>query len=128
MKFKPIHVTFKPYEKLRNRAANQVADWYEKKGIVKIDTAEEQGFDSALAVAMHEIIEKALCDRAGITCEQVDLFDLQCHDYDPGCNPAAPYHHQHMAALKVERAVCKALGLSWKQHYANMDAVDGGEQ
>jgi len=82
--------------------------------------------DSQLAVAVHELVEAYLCKKAGITDEAVCAFDKKYEaerkkgkhgeNDEPGDDPRSPYREQHMAATHVERAVCAAIGLNWKEH------------
>lgn len=120
-----IEVSFPKHSKQRY---DTLGDWYFvkccRKTILKLTGSKEMGFLSALAVVIHELVETVLCMKSGVTQEQVDEFDMT-HNLldDPGMSPDAPYHFQHLAALKVERAFCEAVGLTWKKHEANMDKV-----
>lgn len=70
-------------------------------------------------VAIHELIEMALCSEKGITPDAVDRFDM---DYsgefyaDPGVDPKAPYHREHMAATIIERDLARKLHVSWDKY------------
>ena len=120
--FKKIVFTFPKYREMRYKS---LGDWFFRGGVLFIASVREQGLESAIAVAIHELVETILCNEAGVTQEQVDKFDMT-HLFldDPGLSPDAPYHRQHVAALKVERAFCNAVGLSWKQHEKNMDIAE----
>ena len=57
-------------------------------------------------VGMHEAIEAYLCKRAGISQAAVDRFDQAYErrrksggDSEPGDDPNAPYHKEHMFAV-----------------------------
>ncbi len=69
-------------------------------------------------IAIHELVEKALCEHHNITNEQIDEFDLATESLDdePGDEPNSPYRDQHCFATSVERMLCAALGLSWKEY------------
>jgi hypothetical protein len=41
----------------------------------------------------------------------------------PGDDPAAPYYAAHQAATKVEKVLCKVLGLDWKMYDAALGAA-----
>jgi hypothetical protein len=99
-----------------------LGDWYFKNGTLKITSSREQGFKSAISSAIHELIETVECLEKGITQEVVDKFDMtHTQLYEPGMSPDAPYHRQHLNALAHERMLCRAIGLSWKQHVKNME-------
>jgi hypothetical protein len=38
---------------------------------------------------------------------------LQATTAEPGNNPKAPYHQEHMFASKVERMLANELGINW---------------
>jgi hypothetical protein len=108
----------------------QCGDWFEdQEGIIKIVTT-EMPLKSQVAVAVHELVEKLLCDEAGVTDNQVTMFDAQFEneretgkhaiDAEPGNDPRSPYKTQHEAATFAERAVCAALALDWKEHEQNV--------
>ena len=67
---------------------------------------------------IHELTEKILCYKKGLTDKEIDDFDTGpgAELSDPGMSPKAPYHKEHMAGMHVERYLCKKLGLSWKKH------------
>ncbi len=66
------------------------------------------------AVLIHELWERVLCQRAGITDEEITTFDLAHPALDePGADPAAPYHAQHMEATVIERMFISLAGEDW---------------
>lgn len=70
-----------------------------------------------LLVAIHELVESALCDQRGIPEHEVAAFDMANLDADePGELPNAPYHREHMFAETIERLVAEQLGVSWIQY------------
>ena len=83
-----------------------------------------------IAVAVHEIVECALCRYAGITPSEIDQFDMAYEaqrtpdNYDePGDDPRAPYHKQHCIATGVERIMVCCLGLTWKDYEKAIDGL-----
>src|SRR3569833_3013995 len=83
-----------------------------------------------LAVVTHEMVEITLCDQAGITDDVIDAWDMNYpamrgpdDPLEPGDHPDAPYHRQHVAATKAERAVVEAGGLTWEQHDGTIVAL-----
>jgi hypothetical protein len=117
-----VIIEWVPYKNMR--VPGQVGDWLtDKDGSDRYFVASELGFDSGLAVALHEIVEKHECDNDGVSCAVVDRWDVECKDEDPWLNKKAPYHKQHMMADRFERFFCKLICLSWKQHEATQDKV-----
>lgn len=107
---------------------NQAGDWEYTKDIILVSVDDNLPNDSQLAVAIHELIEAWNCRRDGVTDKQVCDFD---HQYEkeraegkhsetdePGDDPHSPYRVQHQDATHVERAVCSAIGLGWREHNA----------
>jgi hypothetical protein len=74
-------------------------------------------------ILIHGLIEAVLCNIHGITTEQVDKWDLKCKDDDPGMNPKAPYHSEHMDAIAIEKIVCCMFGLDWKQYEDHLEKL-----
>lgn len=75
------------------------------------------------ALIIHELVEAFLCYNAGISTEVVDAFDTGPGAYltDPGNDPVAPYHDQHLVATDIERRFVAAAGLSWEDYEAALD-------
>jgi len=82
-----------------------------------------------ILVAIHELVEKVLCDHKGITEQQVDEFDKKFEDeyisscypdlpeyVEPGNDSKAPYHRQHKIADIVERIVANELDVNWDEY------------
>jgi hypothetical protein len=74
-------------------------------------------------VAAHEMIEAYLALHAGVTQEAVDKFDRAYEakrkrgdDSEPGDDPRAPYHREHVFASKIERSLAKQLGVDWAKY------------
>ena len=80
----------------------------------RIEVADMGNKNYEFAIAIHELVESRLCEEHGITTDQIDLFDMGWKgDGEPGDDPSAPYHKEHVAATEVEIAVCKALGIDF---------------
>lgn len=70
-------------------------------------------------VLIHEMIEEYLCRKKKITHKMIDDFDMSEYGRslsDPGSDPQAPYHSQHMFALWIEQMLCEKLGISWNKY------------
>lgn len=103
-------------------------DWIEKDDTTKIAVAHEMGELSCVAVQIHELVEKILCDQHGVPEKAVSVFDLTVPDDspyvdDPGWSPLSPYHKEHVCAEMVERLFCSLVGLSWEQHTLNVNRL-----
>lgn len=100
-------------------------DWYEQNGTLFIRVSRMADGRSEMAVVVHEVVEALLCADAGIHASEVDAWDFACTDPEPGDNPAAPYHQQHVVATTAERLMTDAMDLDWKAHSA---CVEGAGQ
>lgn len=83
----------------------------------------------AFLVALHELVEWALCEARGVTPGVVDDFDIGWKPHDglkePGEDDDAPYYEQHQMATGVERTVAAALGVNWAEYERALDALSG---
>lgn len=119
-----VHITTVKHTEQRY---NTVGDYLTNKdGLTTIHVSELGDHRMEFLIALHELVEVFLCKQAGITDDQIDKFDLAYDanrspdEYtEPGDNPEAPYHSQHMFATIVEQMACRELGLSWRE-YDNM--------
>jgi hypothetical protein len=77
-------------------------------------------------VAVHEIVETLACRAAGVDPAAVDAFDVAFEaqreaggvgpDAEPGMDPKAPYHRQHVFADAIERLLARELGVDWEAY------------
>lgn len=110
---------------------NTVGDWqFSTDGTLHIRVSDYGDWRMVWAVAVHELVETYLCQRAGITEAMVDEFDLAYDENrtpddtsEPGDNPNAPYYKQHQIATKVEKLVCAVLLVSWKAYLTRTDEL-----
>jgi hypothetical protein len=72
---------------------------------------------------MHEVIEAQLVIHAGVSPDAVDKFDMAYEakrkrgdDGEPGDDPRAPYHQEHVFAEKIERLLATELGVDWSAY------------
>jgi hypothetical protein len=78
-------------------------------------------------IAIHELIEAALCEVAGITEKQVDEFDMSAEIQDfagePGDLHDAPYYRQHQIASGIERLLAAEMGVDWLTYERHISEV-----
>jgi len=91
--------------------------------ILTIKVSTLQDWRKVMLIAVHELVEVALCISSGVTQDQVDRFDMQYEELrkpgdesEPGDACLAPYRDQHCYATAVERMLCAAFGLSWEEY------------
>lgn len=104
-----------------------IGDYYyedEKTLHIKI-TETGNDFHSKL-VAIHELVEETLTKFKGIKEEDILKHDLWVEgevkkgnypvDAEPGEHPKAPYYGEHMMAERVEKMLCKYLGINFTEY------------
>lgn len=95
--------TTEPYNPTKVSETVQLADRYE------------------FLLAVHELVEAFLCRDAGIDYHAIDVFDIGYEgDGEPGDNPAAPYHAQHVIATEIEHRLADVLGVDWDKYDADL--------
>jgi hypothetical protein len=79
------------------------------------------------AVLLHELYEAIATKLSGVPWGDIDAFDMEHGELnDPGLDPRAPYHRQHMDATDIERLVVEKLGMTWEEYdQAFEGGVDG---
>lgn len=71
----------------------------------------------AFLVALHELVEMAMCRSHGITGEEIDSFDKHfAGEGEPGDDKNAPYHFEHRIATGVEVIIAAQLGVDWNEY------------
>jgi hypothetical protein len=112
-----IRIRFIPQSEQRY---DTCGDWFSKDGTLHIFASEMQDARYQHLVAVHELVEALACNVDGVSQEAVDAFDMGAGAVieEPGNDPAAPYHKQHMAATAIERLLAEALGVDWTAYDA----------
>jgi hypothetical protein len=103
-----------------------VGDYFETPDSQEIRVSEMGDWRYEFLVALHEMIELALVTEQGIKIEDIETFDkkfekereagLHAEDEEPGDDPGAPYHEQHVFAECLERMAALKLKVDWN-HY-----------
>lgn len=90
---------------------------------LEISVSNMNNWKYELLVAVHELIEVALCKDRGITQGDVDWFDKRFEKNrkegnidEPGDDPKAPYRKEHFFATSIERLLASELGVDWKKY------------
>lgn len=74
-------------------------------------------------VFLHEIVEYILVKDRKIKIKDIDKFDMETvfkvdpdNSDDPGNSLSSPYYWEHKFATKIERMMCKELGIQWSKY------------
>jgi len=110
----------------KNQRYSCAGDWFGTKTDMHIRVSSLGDWRYELLIAVHEIIEAAICSYKDIPEEKVTLFDLKFEkerkkgkhkDSDePGDDKRAPYFDAHQFATHVEFALAKQLGVDFKSY------------
>lgn len=78
-------------------------------------------------IGLHELIEEAVTRSRGIAEPEIKAFD-EAHPEldDPGMDPRAPYHREHVLATAIEMLVAQELGVDWAKYDADCKALFEG--
>ena len=97
-----------------------VGDYQDAHGTTLITVSEMSDARYEQLVAVHELIEQLLVTHRGIELSAIDHFDQEFEkarqigdDREPGDQPEAPYHREHVFATNVERLLAAELGVDW---------------
>lgn len=116
-----IDIKTVPYEQMRYET---VGDWhFDKHGNLHIIVAKMPDVRFEQLVAYHELTEALLCRQRGVAQEAVDKFDglfeaerkVGKHGEadEPGDDPRAPYHKEHIFATAAEHAMAAEMKVDW---------------
>jgi hypothetical protein len=82
-----------------------------------ISISEMGNSDYEFLVAIHEMIEQALCIKRGISDESITRWDKEFQgEGEPGDDQNAPYHKEHVFATAIEYSMAKELGIDIKDY------------
>lgn len=112
-------------KKISHRAQryNTVGDYFMKGKVLHFKVSDMGNPDFEMACLLHELVERHLCQKAGVTDKEIDAWDLKCKDNEPGLNRKAPYHKQHMVADAIERLFIQLCGADWREYEKRVDKL-----
>jgi hypothetical protein len=97
-----------------------VGDYYQKGTRTHFRISKLPDWRYEFLIALHEQIEWALCQEAGITNAMIDEFDMHWKPHhgiaEPGDDPESPYFFQHRIATQHEKAMAEQLGVDWRKY------------
>lgn len=111
-----------PYDRMRYSTCGDY--WTDADGTRHIVVAKLGNEQMEVAVALHELVEMFATESGGISEADILSFDTTHPELDdPGRDPRAPYHRDHVFAEAVERLFCERIGLNWDDYGAAVDAL-----
>lgn len=74
--------------------------------------------DHEFLVFVHELVEWYLTQRRGVEEPVIVAFDqaFTSEGAEPGDDPRAPYHREHVFAGKIERLLAEEIGIEWEEY------------
>ena len=96
--------------------------WIDEAGVWQFRVSDLGDWRYNYSVLLHEFVEFALLQYRGVPEATVLAFDLAVPEGgefadDPGCDPAAPYHAEHMMAERIERLLAPQLGVAFEDTF-----------
>ena len=123
----PVTIEAIPNDQQRYPTAG---DYWIKDGTLDIRVSKMSDPRYEFLIALHELVEAELVRQRGISMKSIDDFDMAYEknrktndDSEPGDDPKAPYHLEHVFATKIEKLMAKQLGVDWKTYDAAVDAL-----
>ena len=113
----PLDFDFRVIDHKEQRYAGTCGDyWLDHTGLhFRVSRLGDWRYEALVLV--HELVEYLLVRAAGIDISSIDRWDIDyCGEGEPGEDPGAPYHVQHMMADAVERTVALFLGVKWGRY------------
>jgi hypothetical protein len=108
----------------REQRYDTCGDWQFVDGDLLIRVSELGNWRMEMLVARHELDEALLCRARGIDQQWVDDFDQRHPDLDePGEDPAAPYHCEHMIAYAAELTLMSQIGVDFEEYRDRLAAL-----
>lgn len=102
---------------------NTVGDYWKENGQENFRISDMHNWKYEILVGLHELVEESLCRTRGISEEAITAFDEQYEKRrkygvldEPGNDPSAPYHKEHLFATKIEKLVANELGVNWEEY------------
>ncbi len=107
-----------------------VGDWQDTADGLMVTVSAMSDWRYEVLVGIHETVEAMLCKQRGIKEEDVTAFDVAYEarrpkgdESEPGDDPAAPYHREHVFATKIEKMFAEELGVDWEKYNAEVEAL-----
>jgi|SRR5215831_2057668 len=94
-----------------------LGDYFTELGTIHFRVSSFGNADYEFLVFLHEVVEKQLARKMGISEQAIDAWDLSHEDAEePGELPDCPYREAHMRAEAIERVVAVDLGVDWDDY------------
>jgi hypothetical protein len=119
-----IRIKSIPYKEQRYPTCGDY--WIDKNGVKQFRVNDMGNEDYHFLVSIHEQIEEYLTQRRGLKESDIMAFDVMFEkereegkhapDDEPGDDPSAPYHHEHVFAETIERLLAIQMDVNWAEY------------
>src|SRR5262245_56977218 len=108
----------------REQRYDTCGDWWKEAAWLKVRVSSMGNPDYEFLIAIHELVERQLCMKMGISEQTVDAWDLAHEDEEePGAMESCPYREAHMRAEAIERVLANDLGVDWEHYSRTVTAI-----
>ncbi|MCX6822326.1 MAG: hypothetical protein NTW30_06135 [Candidatus Aenigmarchaeota archaeon] len=114
------HLSSIYYETIKHKDQryDTLGDYFKGDYCTEFYVSQCKNADYEFMILIHELTEWYLCQKRGIKNKDIDKFDMTHLELeDPGRSKEAPYHKEHMFAERIEKLICKELGIKWDNYY-----------
>jgi hypothetical protein len=109
-----------PHKKQRY---DTLGDYWQDGKVFKMRVSKLKDWRWEFLIAIHELVESHITRHRGIKEKDISEFDLMMlkkpeskYYLDPGCDPKAPYHKEHMFGIRIEKLLAKELDVNFKEY------------
>lgn len=124
-----INVETIPQSAMRYKTAGDY--WVDEDGTWQIRVTDMGDWRAEFLVAYHELTELAQCIDRGIAEEAITAFDVdwearkaageEMEAEEPGNDPEAPYHPEHLFSISMEMLMAQQLRMPWVRYNQVVD-------
>ncbi len=124
-----MNITIKTIPSKEQRYRTLGDYWFDEQGNLEVRVTKLNDWRWEFLIALHELVEVALCKDRGITIKEIDEFDKdfekelpEDNEEEPGEHVHCPYKMEHLFADSIEKQMACQLGLDWyNYHYEGIE-------
>ena len=94
-----------------------VGDYWTTPDSLEVRITRMRNDKHAQLILLHELVELFLVLQRNISLQAIDNFDMDYVDEgEPGDDPAAPYHKEHVFATHIEKRCADEMDVDWDDY------------
>jgi hypothetical protein len=110
MHIQKIEIKFIPHE---NQRYDTAGDYFRNTdGDLMVRVSKDKDWKREWGIMLHELFEVGILmarDKELKSINAIDKFDKEYLGFEPGMNPHAPYHREHLLAAEAEELFYEAV-------------------